>query len=222
MRTKLLFVASLCLLTACASGDPEPDPKPRVSKRDQKIRKGKRAKATEKRVAPPVVVEADMVQFEVNKADLRYEVLPLIRKQAGVHIRYSGPPRTVTLRLLKPIHWRDAMRLVCQFTRTHLVRNYQGQFALEDGWSGELKSDLAESRSESRDSGRGGVSASGKQAPKPARRGGAASTRGSGSGSGYVPTVENTYGGGAQNASGRTAQNLLKNTTRSRSGSPRD
>lgn len=81
---------------------------------------------------------SDQVLFSVTQADLATQVLPLFEQQVGVVIRWHGDPRTVTLRLTQPLHWEEALELVCQFTRTHPMRDYQGRIVLKDGWGGDL------------------------------------------------------------------------------------
>jgi len=82
-------------------------------------------------------IPAGKVLFSVQDADLMTEILPLIEEQAGVSIRYRGKPRSVSLRLVEPIGWEEAIELVNRFTKTHLTRDYQGRFVLKSKYGGE-------------------------------------------------------------------------------------
>ncbi len=123
-RRRLLVALPLLLLPACASEEPAP-----VADAP--------APVDEAPVAPR---RNEQVLFSVTKADLATEVLPLFEQQVGVSIRWHGEPRALTLRLSQPVHWEEALSLVCQFTRTHPTRDYQGRLVLKDGWGGDLGS----------------------------------------------------------------------------------
>ncbi|MGE0712238.1 MAG: hypothetical protein AB7N76_32545 [Planctomycetota bacterium] len=79
------------------------------------------------------------VFLNVEDADLSTDVLPLIDQQVGVHVRYQGPARKVTLRLTQPLDWEEALKLVAQFTNTHLSRDRRGAWVLRSQYGGKVQ-----------------------------------------------------------------------------------
>ncbi len=160
------------------------------------------------------------VLFSVEDGDLARDVLPLFASQADVAVRWLGPPRKVSLRLTQPVSWQSAMNLVCRFTRTHLTRDHQGRLELRDGWGGELASDDLDLGGVQVTGGGGGGSGRAPARGSSSATAASSSTsgRGSSQGGGATSTYDNTYGGGVDNPSGRTARKLLEGTTTRRSG----
>ena len=211
-----LALPLLAISPGCSSSSSEPEAAPQTTSTKRKRRKRRAAKPEPKKTG---YLPQGHVLFDVKRADLKTQVLPLFLNQAGVEIKWGGPPREVTMRLLKPVHWRDALSLVCRFSDTHLVRDYTGRWVLRDGWSGDLDGNIPEEK--------GGPPPSPTGANVAARR---SSTSGGASGGGARParsssgsapsgaqTWQNNYGGG-DNAAGRTARGLLKGTTTRHSG----
>lgn len=122
---RLPALLALLVLPACASSDEPPAAQPVAA-----------AAATPEVEAAPR--RNQQVLFSVTKADLATQVLPLFEQQVGVVVRWLGEPRVLTLRLSQPVHWEEALSLVCQFTKTHPTRDYQGRIVLKDGWGGDL------------------------------------------------------------------------------------
>ncbi len=213
-----LALGLLAISPGCSSSSSEPEAAPQTTSSKRKRRKRRAAKPPPK---APRDIPAGHVLFDVKRADLKTQVLPIFLSQAGVEIKWGGPPREVTMRLLKPVHWRDALSLVCRFSDTHLVRDYTGRWVLREGWSGDLDGDIPEEKGGTPPSSSGGgVAARGRAGGGSSAGSGSSSSRSSGSSagnSGGKPTWENTYGGG-DNAAGRTARGLLKGTTTRHSG----
>src|SRR5690606_37216299 len=113
-----LLAASLAL-GGCAAEEPAPAPEPVAADMDAP--------------APVAHRRNEQVLFSVTGADLATQVLPPFEQQVGVVVRWQGGPRTLTLRLAQPVRWEEALNLVCQFTRTHPTRDYQGRIILKDG-----------------------------------------------------------------------------------------
>lgn len=203
--------------TGCSSSSSEPEAAPQATKKKRGRRKRRATKQPPKQEG---FLPRGHVLFDVKKADLKTQVLPLFFRQAGVEIKWSGPPRAVTMRLLKPVHWRDALSLVCRFSDTHLVRDYTGRWVLRDGWSGDLDGNIPEEKGGPPPSSTGAnVAARRSSTSGGASGGGARSPARSSSGSAPsgAQTWQNNYGGG-DNAAGRTARGLLKGTTTRHSG----
>lgn len=165
----------------------------------------------EEELQPEVIGETakpGMVMFRVKKAPLRKEVLPKFEQQAGVKITWTGSERLVTIRMIQPMEWREALELVCQFTRTHVTTDYQGRLLLKNGYGGPLTSDgvllAVEARRQKAGRYSGGATAS--------RSGGSSS---SGPAKAYRATWEDSYGtGGSTNtkpkySKGRSPASLL-------------
>lgn len=219
-------ISSLCLALpllaispGCSSSSSEPEAAPQTTSTKRKRRKRRAAKPEPKKTG---YLPRGHVVFDVKRADLKTQVLPLFLDQAGVEIKWGGPPREVTMRLLKPVHWRDALSLVCRFSDTHLVRDYTGRWVLRDGWSGDLDGEIPEEKGGPPASNSGGVAARGggrSSGSSGSSRGATSSgsSRSSSNNSGKQ-TWENTYGGGSDNAAGRTARGLLQGTTTRHSG----
>ncbi len=190
MSPRLLLASLLLLLPACASSE---EPPPEAAPADA-------APAPEAEVAPR---RNDHVLFSVTKADLATQVLPLFEQQVGVVVRWQGEPRALTLRLSQPVHWEEALSLVCQFTRTHPTRDYQGRILLKDGWGGDLgDGDMGALTGQPSSAGDGG-----RAAGAGARRtgGGGASAPGwddgnrpAPSAAGGIPQPTGAYSGGAE------------------------
>jgi hypothetical protein len=198
LRRALLLSTSL-LLCACSSEEKAPPPPPpRPTTRAADPAPAAAAPAAQKK-APETIV------LSVKQADLATMVLPEFERQVGVKILWLGDPRPVTLRLTQPMHWHEALKLVCQFTKTHLTTDYQGRKVLKDGWGGELGDGDIDSLQRS---GRGTISSStsgrssgsgggGGGATQPAWNGGGASGGGGGGGS-AIPQPTGAYSGGAE------------------------
>lgn len=77
------------------------------------------------------------VLINVQDADLTTVVLPLFYEQAGVSIRYRGAPKKLTLRLVHPVAWEDALEIVCQFTQTHAATDRHGRLVLRKRYGGQ-------------------------------------------------------------------------------------
>ena len=194
------------MLMGCASTEAEPE----VAEQEEEEVESEEARRARLR-RTKTTLPAGHVKFTVKDADLKEVVLPLIQKQAGVRITWTGSARRVKrLRFSEPVHWEDAMALVCQFTNTHLTRDYQGRRVLRHGYSGRLESNA---RPRSRSNG-GRPQAGRGPSSLPTR----SSARSSGSGRAGATTWENTYGGSPSNSSGDTAKRLLKGTTNRHSG----
>ncbi len=135
MRAALVISTVSTLLAstslAAAQGVTLVDPSKRHTPRNQVTRVDGEAPA-------PVKRRPGEVLFNLRQADLTSEVLPLIERQAGVKVRYSGPPKTVDLRLVRPLDWEAALELIGKFTGTHLATDYQGRFVLKPKNGGEL------------------------------------------------------------------------------------
>lgn len=197
-----LLIGSSMVLGCASTAEPE------VAEEEEEVESEEARRARLRRTK--TTLPARHVKFSVKDADLKDEVLPLIEKQAGVRILWAGSSRRVKrLRFSEPVHWEDAMALVCQFTNTHLTRDYQGRRVLRHGYSGTLESNTKPR------SGRGGGSgpqAGRGSATQPTR------SRGGGTRRAGATTWENTYGGSPSNSSGDTAKRLLKGTTTRHSG----
>ncbi len=93
--------------------------------------------------------------------------------------------------MIKPMEWREALELICQFTGTHVTTDYQGRLLLKNGYGGTLTDDDALVEEERRRQGRrsrttsGAPAGSGPGASRP-------SSASSSSGGGYRETVENS------------------------------
>lgn len=75
----------------------------------------------------------------INARDLTLrEVLEQVEGQTGARIRWEGDERRLSLRLVRAMPLSEAIDLICQFTDTHLTRDYQGRLWLKDGWGGDL------------------------------------------------------------------------------------
>lgn len=191
MPRRALLSASL-LLCACSSEEkaPPPPPPPPTTR-----------PADPAPPPPPAPKKApETVVLSVRQADLATVVLPEFERQVGVKILWLGDPRPVTLRLTQPMHWTEAMKLVCQFTKTHLTTDYQGRRVLKDGWGGELGDGDIESLQRG---GRGSISSSTSgRGSSTAGGGGAASGGGSSDGGGgggsAIPQPTGAYSGGAE------------------------
>jgi hypothetical protein len=202
MSHRSLIVA--LLLTACASEEAAPPPPPAppadqgyVGSADGRVREQRSSR-----------VPAGHMLVNVTKADLSTEVLPLFEQQVGVTITWHGDPRPVTLRLSQTMPWDEILSLVCQFTRTHATKDYQGRLVLKDGWGGDLgDGDIralqaegaatVSSRGGQRGGSRGGAGSS--AGSNPGWSGGSAPASGGGgtSGSG-IPEPTGAYSGGAE------------------------
>lgn len=194
MRSLLLLtLAATPLLSGCASEEQAPPPPPPTNTRP-----------ADPPVAAPATkaASAEMMVLKVQKADLATVVLPEFERQVNVKIIWLGDPRPVTLRLTQPVHWQEALKLVCQFTKTHLTTDYQGRKVLKDGWGGELGDGDIDSLQRS---GRGSISSStsGRSGggagggSQPAWNGGG-SSQGGGGGSSAIPQPTGAYSGGSE------------------------
>lgn len=201
MSHRSLLVA--LLLTACATEEAAPPPPPPPPP-DQGYVGSADGRAPEQRSSR---VPAGHMLVNVTKADLSTEVLPLFEQQVGVTITWHGDPRPVTLRLTQTMPWDEILSLVCQFTKTHATKDYQGRLVLKDGWGGDLgDGDIralqaqgaatVSSRGGQRGGSRGG--AGGGAGSNPGWSGGSApASGGGGSGSG-IPEPTGAYSGGAE------------------------
>lgn len=142
----------------------------------------------------PEVSKPGMVLFRASKASLRGEILPKFEEQAGVRITWTGSERLVSIRMIHPMEWREALELVCQFTRTHVTTDYQGRLVLKDGYGGTLTSDNALLEEERRRQNRSLRKSSG----VPTGSSGGSSTPSKP----YRETVENTRGSGGSTNEG--------------------
>ena len=124
---RLSFVALCALGTlACESNPPRRRARPRpASSRTGTV-------AAQGGGATSVRLPEGHVAFAFRGADLETQVLPAFADQAGVQIIWQGEPRSLTLRLTQPTPWPDALDLVCQFTKTHATRDWQGRLILRD------------------------------------------------------------------------------------------
>lgn len=129
-----LAAAALLLLFGCGSSDEAEERPPAPAKAPAK----QPAPASQPQPTENTRPRVALVHFTVKDADLATEVLPLFERQAGIKALWTGDPRKVTLRLVKPIPWPDALDLVCQFTKTHPTRDYQDRLVLKNGWGGSL------------------------------------------------------------------------------------
>lgn len=205
---RFLFVASVALsLAACSSSEPGPDEPAPAAARPAEVAKPRRPKG----------LPEGHVQFSLTDADLKADVLPLFRAQVGVAITWDGDPREVrNLRLAQPVEWQAALDLVCRYTRTHLTRNYKGEYVLKDGYGGDLDGGLVGG-----DVGGGSRGSSGGGSSGGRSAGGSAGGGAAGGGSGGAETFNGSYGtGGAPSAysGGDTARQLLQGTTTRNSG----
>lgn len=201
MSYRSLLVA--LLLTACASEEPPPPP-PSAPPPDQGYIGSADGRAPEPRSSTRV--PAGHMLVNVTKADLSTEVLPLFEQQVGVTITWHGDPRPVTLRLTQTMPWDEVLSLVCQFTRTHATKDYQGRLVLKDGWGGDLgDGDIRALQAQgaatvsSRGGQRGGGGGQGASSAgsNPGWSGGSAPASGGGSGNG-IPEPTGAYSGGAE------------------------
>ncbi|HBP19441.1 MAG TPA: hypothetical protein DEA08_16835, partial [Planctomycetes bacterium] len=87
----------------------------------------------------PLELGPGEVFFRFDEADLTTEVLPLIRQQVGLRVRYRGPARAVTLRLTAPMHWEQALELIARFSNTHLKRGAKGKLELRNRYGGKTE-----------------------------------------------------------------------------------
>jgi hypothetical protein len=135
----LRFVmAALCFVgvTACESPRRRRRPRPRAkAKANTGTVAAEGGRSTSVRLAP------GHVSFAFRGADLATEVLPTFQEQAGVTILWNGENRSLTLRLTDPLPWNEALELVCQFTKTHATKDWQGRLVLKDGWHGRATSE---------------------------------------------------------------------------------
>lgn len=191
LRRALLSTTAL-LLCACSSEEkapPPPPPPPTTRPADPPPA----APPPSQKRAPETVV------LSVRQADLATVVLPEFERQVGVKVLWLGDPRAVTLRLTQPMHWTEAMKLVCQFTKTHLTTDYQGRRVLKDGWGGELGDGDIESLQRG---GRGSISSStsGRGTSSGGGGGGPSASSGGSDGGGgsAIPQPTGAYSGGAE------------------------
>jgi hypothetical protein len=209
--TALATLGSLGLvaLMGCSSSEEAPRKKPKLTKEQAK------ARAKQRRTAPPPP-EIPEVKFTFKKAKLRKQVLPEFERQAGVRITWDGPERKVSLRLTRPVPWPEALHLVCQFTNTHLTKDYQGRYLLKDGYGGTLGSS-DEALAELEGSG-ATASGSGRSSGR-ARAATYDAPSSSGGGGGYRSTTANSRSSGAPGGGvvkynkGNTAGQILNKST---------
>lgn len=230
MRIQLALPLLLCL-TACGSSEPEPEPvaaKPAQTASAPRQGVTASSPAPAARRAPSNGLPAGHVQFTVEKRPLD-EVLKIFEDQVGLRIAWRGEPRPVSLRLAQPMRWEDALSLVCQFTRTHVARDYQGRYQLKDGYGGTLGNDddvdalLKEQggeRAEGAGSSGGGRVTAGRSGGG-ASGGSAGSAGGSSGGTRYNETGSGGLGKsefGDAYGGGDTARGLLKGVSNTSSG----
>jgi hypothetical protein len=98
---------------------------------------GPSARGTRTQTTSSMRLVGDQVYLNIRNADLSTDVLPLFERQLGLRVRYEGVARKVTLRLSRPIPWREALKLVARFSRTHLARDYKGTWTLRPRNGGE-------------------------------------------------------------------------------------
>ena len=231
---KLLPLSLLVWLSGCGSSEPQPEARPAPTAAATPAQPASRvrvsgsapAPAAPARAAGGARLPAGHVMFTVERRPLD-EVLRIFEDQVGLRIAWRGEPRPVSLRLSQPMRWEDALSLVCQFTRTHLARDYQGRYQLKDGWGGSLGTDddvdalLKEqgdgvTRAEGSAPGGRVTAGSGGRAAggTTTSAGGAAPTRYNESGAGGLgkSTMGDAYSGGD------TARGLLKGVSNTSSG----
>lgn len=188
-------LAGLVLLAGCASE--QPAPRPRVAPAAPTAAAARPLDGRSSRVP------AGHMLVNVTKADLSTQVLPLFQQQVGITIIWTGDPRLVTLRLSQTIPWNEALSLICQFTKTHPTKDYQGRLILKDGWGGDLGDGdiraLQQQGSANNVSSRGGQGGGGRASASggggnPAWSGGAAPA--SGGGGNGIPQPTGAYSGG--------------------------
>lgn len=236
MRNTIAAACLAPLLVACSSSEPEPAAEPARTTAAQpaqpaQAQPAKRIAVSGTRPEAPAArprsgaIPAGHVMFTVERRPLD-EVLGLFEQQAGIKIAWKGEPRPVSLRLKQPMQWNHALELVCQFTRTHLARDYQSRWVLKDGYGGTLgdDADVAALLKEQKQGG-GGISSEGGYVAPRASGGssggyGAAASNGGGgtryneTGSGGLGKSEfgDAYGGGD------TARRLLGGVSQTSSG----
>ncbi|MCW8139628.1 MAG: hypothetical protein KIT58_12090 [Planctomycetota bacterium] len=203
-----LALAALVLLSACATSE-EQAPAPA----QDEASRGQVEAVDGSGPAQPVRRRADHVLIDVTKADLATQVLPLFEEQVGLTIVWRGDPRQLTLRLMQPVPWEEALSLVCQFTRTHPTRDYQDRIVLKDGWGGDLGDgdiQALKARGQARGGSQGGRQGGG-QAAQPGWNDGRQTPPPTGGG---IPQPTGAYSGGDE------ATRLLQGTN-SRTSPPR-
>ncbi len=191
----------------CASEEPAPEPAaaPAPARRATIETTGGAAEAAPAKRRPGEVL------FRFEKADLARVVLPEFERQAQVKVLWDGEPREVTLRLHQPMPWRQALELVCQWTKTHVTKDYQGRLVLKPGYGGTLDdgAQAGSGQQGGRSTGRASSGARGSS-------GGAATSAGASgaapAGDRGIPQPTGAYSGGDE------AGRLLRGTTTTRSG----
>jgi hypothetical protein len=196
MLRRTLLCASL-LLCACSSEEKAPPPPPPPASTRPVDSPPAAAAPQAQKQAPETIV------LSVRQADLATVVLPEFERQVGVRIIWLGDPRAVTLRLTHPMDWHEALKLVCQFTKTHLTTDYQGRKVLKDGWGGELGDGDIDSLQRSgrgtiSSSTRGSSGSSSRGGGQAAYNGGGGSSDGGGGGGSAIPQPTGAYSGGAE------------------------
>lgn len=204
-RLRLGLLAACALATlACESPPPR-----RRAKRPTESQPRTGQVATSGGSSKSVRLPPGHVAFAFEDADLETHVLPLFERQAGVVILWEGEPRTLSLRLTNPTPWQNALDLVCQFTRTHATRDWQGRLILKDGWHGRPTSETLDDITGSGTRGSGSVSSG--------RSGASGASSGSGYQGGSSPRANPTPFGSAYSG-GAAADRILKGTTTTQAG----
>lgn len=204
-----LTAAVVLLLVGCGSSEPPPEKEPAPARQAPPAPAPAPAPTPTAGTRPRV----PHVHFVVKDADLATEVLPLFEQQAGIKALWTGDPRKVTLRLVNPIPWPDALDLVCQFTKTHPTRDYQDRLVLKNGWGGSLgDGDLRALERKSAASGARNSSSSSGGSTGGSGSGGSGGSGNGGSGGGGIPQPTGAYSGGEE------ANRILKGTSTTSSG----
>lgn len=230
MRHLAACLAPLALLAGCSSAEPEPSKPaaPAQAARPAGVTASSPAAAAPAPAPRSRGLPAEHVMFTVERRPLD-EVLLIFESQVGIKVTWKGEPRPISLRLTQPTPWQDALGLVCQFSDTHLARDYQGRWQLKDGYGGTLGSDEdVNALLSNKDKVQGTTSPEGGQTPRAgsgARGGGAAPAA---QGGGATPTRYNERGAGGLSksefgdayggGSGDTARKLLQGTSTTQSG----
>lgn len=201
-----LLLGTLALAPGCKSKPYRPPPHyHKKKKKPVAVSSGQAAAQPQRRMPQGHVL------FHFNKADLTTVVIPAFEKQAGIMLRWEGPPRTVTLNMIQSMPWQDALDLVCQFSKTHTVRDYQGHMRLEDGWSGRPTSKTVDELR-----GQPGKPMTEKDAHM-AKHGKSSGSQGRGRGPTTNPTPNPTPFGSAYSG-GEKAKQILEGTTPTHAG----
>jgi len=129
----ILIVLSALILVACTTPEQERRKKlkaDRAARAKQKASSGEGGAERPAQPKPKPRPLSDTIQLQVRDADLATEVLPLFEQEVGVSIRWSGPPKSITLSMQSPIAWQEALDMLKQFCDARTLSEVEGTITL--------------------------------------------------------------------------------------------